>query len=52
MSHLVSPCFANFPGGGAGVCACFVWVVFALVGCFLASREFLVISDSHQNSSS
>ena len=25
-------------------CACFVWVVFALVGCFLASREFLVIS--------
>ena len=40
MSHLVSPSFANFPGGGAVVCLCCL-VVFALFGCFLASREFL-----------
>ena len=46
MSHLVSPCFANFPGGGAGVlclfclgCVCclgfvFFGCVFVCLFCF------------------
>ena len=43
MSHLVSPCFAIFPGGGAGVLLVLFGflVVFVLFCCFLASREFL-----------
>ena len=42
MSHLVSPCFANFPGGGA---VCSVLVLFGLcLPClvvFLLSGNFL-----------
>ena len=43
MSHLVSPCFANFPGGGAGVLClfCLGFGCVCLFCCFLASREFL-----------
>ena len=44
MSHLVSPCFANFPGGGAGVLCLFCLGCVCLGWLFLASREFLVIS--------
>ena len=44
MSHLVSPCFANFPGGGAGVLCLFCLGSWLCLSCFvvlLASREFL-----------
>ena len=54
MSHLVSPCFANFPGGGAGVLClfclggvCFVlfcFVVFWLPGELLPLISFLSYS--------
>ena len=52
MSHLVSPCFANFPGGGAGVwclcclgCVCLVW----LFSCFQGiSAVISVISSKFQ----
>ena len=38
MSHLVSPCFANFPGGGAGVLCLFCWVL----GCVCLVLLFFV----------
>ena len=43
MSHLVSPCFAIFPGGGAGVLCLFClgsWLCLFLVVVFLLPGNF------------
>ena len=43
MSHLVSPCFANFPGGGAGVLCLFClgfWLCLSCLVVFLLPGNF------------